>query len=85
MVETNIAIGWSWFDSAPPAAVEDETLAKAAGACFAGRDGELVLRHLRSVFLDRRVPPHATDAMLRHVEGQRCAIDYLTRLALPRG
>lgn len=85
MAETEREIGWSWFDSPGPAAAPDDALGKAAGACFAGPDGKLLLRHLRSVFLDRRVPPDATDSVLRHVEGQRFAIDYLMRLARPRG
>ncbi len=85
MADPDTESGWSWFNPAQPVAAGDEALVKAAGACFAGRDGELLLRHLRSVFLDRRVPPDATDSVLRHVEGQRFAIDYLTRLARPRG
>lgn len=77
--------GWSWFaeDTSPPPA--DDRLAKALAACFAGRDGEIVLEHLRLVFLERLVAPSASDAELRHVEGQRSAIAYLFRLARPRG
>lgn len=85
MHETDAANGWSWFDPPPPGTTKEDALAKAAGACFAGPDGDILLRHLRSMFVDRRVPPDASDSLLRHVEGQRCAIDYLTRLARPRG
>jgi hypothetical protein len=85
MHETDASDGWSWFNSARPDNTRDEALTRAAGACFAGPDGDLLLRHLRSVFVDRRVPPDASDSMLRHVEGQRYAIDYLTRLARTRG
>lgn len=85
MHETDISNGWSWFDSRSSETTGDETLSRAASACFAGPDGDLLLRHLRSVFVDRRVPPDASDSLLRHVEGQRSAIDYLTRLARPRG
>lgn len=77
--------GWLWFESAPPVKVQDEALSNAAIACFAGRNGELLLQHLRSVYLERRLPPTATDAELRHVEGQRSAIAHLIRLARPRG
>lgn len=49
-------------------------------ACFAGPHGEVVLAHLRRVFLDRRVPPAASDAELRHVEGQRSVVAYVLAL-----
>ena len=77
--------GWAWFAAGPAAGEPDDTLTNAAVACFAGRQGELLLRHLDHVFLQRRVPPSASDAVLRHVEGQRSAIAYLIRLARPRG
>lgn len=77
--------GWSWFETSPPNDAKDDALVNAAIACFAGRNGDLVLQHLRSVYLDRRMPPSASDAELRHVEGQRSAIAYLLRLARPRG
>ncbi len=85
MPEDDLSKGWSWFDSPPSDTTRDEPLNRAAGACFTGPDGDLLLRHLRSVFVDRRVPPDASDSLLRHVEGQRSAIDYLTRLVRPRG
>lgn len=78
-------IGWAWFDAEAPSPTQDDELANAAAACFAGRHGAIVVQHLRSHFLDRRVPPSASDAELRHVEGQRAAIAYLLRLAHPRG
>ena len=78
-------LGWSWFSPTVPTSQHDEDLAHAVAACFAGRNGELVVQHLRATFLDRRVAPTASDAELRHVEGQRSAIAYLLRLARPRG
>lgn len=85
MHETDVSNGWSWFDAPSSDTTMSDALSRAAGACFAGPDGDLLLRHLRSVFIDRRVPPDASDSLLRHVEGQRSAVDYLTRLARPRG
>jgi hypothetical protein len=78
-------LGWSWFSAEPPSSLTDDDLTKAVQACFAGRNGDVVIEHLRTLYLDRRVPPSASDAELRHVEGQRAAIAYLLRLARPRG
>ena len=77
--------GWAWFAADPPSPSEDDDLTNAAAACFSGRQGRTVIQHLRSRFLDRRVSPSASDAELRHVEGQRFAIAYLLRLAHQRG
>lgn len=79
------ALGWSWFAAEPPNATPDDDLTKAMQTCFAGRHGDVVIQHLRTTFLDRRVAPSTSDAELRHVEGQRAAIAYLLRLARPRG
>lgn len=77
---------WPWTIAASQCPREGEdVVVKAAAACFAGRNGEIILAHLRSTFLDRRVAPSASDAELRHVEGQRSAIAHLIRLARPRG
>lgn len=45
--------------------------------CFASRDGQLVLEHLERCFLLRRCPPSASDAELRHLEGQRSAVAHI--------
>ncbi len=49
--------------------------------CFAGPTGRLVLDHLRKLFLLRRVAPTASDAELRHVEGQRTAVAWILAMA----
>ncbi len=85
MADDEQGIGWAWFDAEAPSPPSDDELANAAAACFAGRHGALVVQHLRSHFLNRRVPPSASDAELRHVEGQRTAIAYVLRLAHLRG
>jgi hypothetical protein len=78
-------VGWSWFAAEAPTAITDDDFAKAVQACFAGRNGDIVIHHLRTTVLERRVAPSASDAELRHVEGQRAAIACLLRLARPRG
>ena len=85
MTDDDQQVGWAWFATEPPGPLKDDDLAKAVAACFAGRHGAIVIQHLQSLFLDRRVAPNASDAELRHVEGQRSAIAYLLRLARPRG
>lgn len=71
--------GWAWFDrgQAPEA---DRALALAAARCFRGGDGEAVLAHLRAVTLERALGPGATDAQLRHLEGQRQLVAHVLRL-----
>ena len=56
-------------------------LADAFAACFATPAGVVVLDQLRRVFLDRRVPPTASDAELRHVEGQRAVVAWIMAMA----
>ena len=74
--------GWSWFDagSAPADAAADLELCRAYARCFAGQDGRQVMAHLARIILDRRLPPSASDAELRHLEGQRCAIGGITAM-----
>lgn len=85
MTDDDREVGWAWFAAEASAPPQDDQLAHAAAACFSGRHGAIVAQHLRSHFLDRRVPPSASDAELRHVEGQRSAIAYLLRLAHSKG
>jgi hypothetical protein len=73
--------GWAWFaahDAAPADAGQGEReLCRAFGHCFAGADGRMVLDHLKRAILERRLPPNASDAELRHLEGQRHAVAYI--------
>lgn len=73
---------WPWpeadADDAASPGIEDACL-----ACFATASGRLVLMHLRRTFLDRRVPPSASDAELRHVEGQRSVVAWLLAMTSP--
>ncbi|MEZ5823462.1 MAG: hypothetical protein R3C97_01575 [Geminicoccaceae bacterium] len=73
--------GWSWFENREDTQSENDGLRDLFEATFATRPGRIVLAHLRQLFIERRVPPSATDAELRHVEGARAAIAYIERLA----
>lgn len=72
--------GWAWLDAAPPVGPLTPELCRAAAACLASPNGRVLLRHLGQSFLDRRLPPTASDAELRHVEGQRSVVAHLLRL-----
>jgi hypothetical protein len=76
--------GWAWFAAAEAqpagAASDDLELCRAFARCFAGADGEVVLDHLKRVVLARRLPPAASDAELRHLEGQRCAVAHIVAM-----
>ena len=73
------AIGWSWFEggAAAPDERPEAELCRAFARCFAGPDGQTVINHVTRSILDRRLPPSASDAELRHLEGQRCAVAAL--------
>lgn len=58
-----------------------DDLALAFARCFRGGDGERVLAHLRRITIDRRTAPEATEAELRHLEGQRHLAAYIAQLA----
>jgi hypothetical protein len=73
------AAGWSWFEAASPSVgeVSEPELCRACARCFAGPDGRAVVAHLTRTVLERRLPPSASDAELRHLEGQRYAVASL--------
>lgn len=85
MAEDSESDGWAWFTNECPSPPKQDELENAISACFAGRQGAIVIKHLQSHFLDRRAAPSASDAELRHLEGQRSAIAYVLRLARSRG
>jgi hypothetical protein len=75
--------GWAWFatDQAPADPdTKDRELCRAFAHCFAGGDGRMVLEHLKRMILERRLPPNASDAELRHLEGQRHAVAYVVAM-----
>lgn len=79
--------GWQWFEA--PAAIAEEpdgagaaepSLAVAFARCFSTPEGRQVLKHLRGWTLDRAVGPSASDAHLRHLEGQRQLVTHVLML-----
>jgi len=71
--------GWAWFDRGQAPAA-DRALSETFARCFKGGDGEAVLAHLRAVTLERALGPGATDAQLRHLEGQRQLVAHILSL-----
>lgn len=52
-------------------------LALDAARIFATEPGQRLLNHLRQITRDRVLGPDASDALLRHVEGQRALVRHL--------
>ena len=74
--------GWAWFEARDAAGQNAEAeLCRAFARCFSGAEGEMVMSHLERVMLNRRLPPEASDAELRHLEGQRYAIAFIAAMA----
>lgn len=48
--------------------------------CFSTPDGKRVLAHLRAIAFGRTLGPEVSEAMLRHVEGQRHLLARITNL-----
>jgi hypothetical protein len=72
--------GWVWFEQSGRPTEPSVDLREAALTCLNSASGQLLLAHLRRLFLDRRLAPASTDAELRHVEGQRSVVAYLLAL-----
>jgi hypothetical protein len=83
---SNLDLGWSWFNvgaqeedyRSPPNI--DQELETTFARCFRGEDGLKVLRHLRTITLDRVLGPSASDSLLRHMDGQRQLFAYILSL-----
>jgi hypothetical protein len=73
--------GWAWFATPVDGNPQELELCRAFAHCFAGADGRIVLDHLRRTVLERRLPPNASDAELRHLEGQRYAVAHIVGMA----
>ncbi|MCE2510388.1 MAG: hypothetical protein J4G10_05360 [Alphaproteobacteria bacterium] len=73
--------GWHWFDGTNPSDETDkDVLRETAEACarvFRSPDGQAVLQHLTALTLGRHLGPNASDATLRHLEGQRQLVGHL--------
>ncbi len=76
---------WSWFDAGTggenPSQVFDKIqLAKIAARFFQSSEGAYLLDFLRAITLERTLGPAASDALLRHQEGQRQLFVMLTKM-----
>ena len=80
MPQPESSAGWAWLDPTEQAGNANDTVCRDAAGCFDGRHGRNLLVHLRQRFLDRRLPPTASDAGLRHVEGQRSVVAHILQL-----
>lgn len=74
--------GWQWFDAQQEAGKSegDGSITTAFAKCFSSPDGQRVLEHLRKLTLERSLGPGASDALLRHLEGQRHLFAYIAAL-----
>jgi hypothetical protein len=79
-----MSAGWQWFEATESrdlqASQEDDSITTAFARCFTSPDGRRVLEHLRRLTLERTLGPGASDAVLRHLEGQRQLIAYVLTL-----
>ena len=80
--------GWAWFDAAPQETKNVERplgitadLLSAYVRIFRSEAGRQVMQHLRAITTDRVIGPDASDALLRHLEGQRQLVNYIANIA----
>ncbi|PWC56033.1 hypothetical protein TSO221_02995 [Azospirillum sp. TSO22-1] len=59
----------------------DDDPAPSFARCFAGPDGARVVAALRAMTVERTLGPDASDAALRHLEGQRALVATILALA----
>ena len=72
--------GWTWFDTPSEGPGRNKDMERAFARCLGGTDGALILRHLRSVTLDRALSADTPTPVLRHLEGQRKLYVYIAGL-----
>jgi hypothetical protein len=83
----DISDGWGWFDAADNMAPQangmpanGDDLPALAARCFKGEDGRRMLSYLRKITLERGLAPGVSEALLRHLEGQRQLVKYIEAL-----
>ena len=67
------------LDQFPRKKEDDERISKDIKALFSTPNGKQVLKYLRSITIESVQGPHATDAELRHLEGQRYLVGLISR------
>ncbi|MBF0167685.1 MAG: hypothetical protein HQL45_08635 [Alphaproteobacteria bacterium] len=60
--------------------IPDNELAPVFARLFRDADGVRALEHLKAVTLERHLGPEASDAQLRHLEGQRHLVNHILSL-----
>lgn len=79
--------GWRWFEEnvTPDIGDSQPGIEKCFARCFADEDGRQVLEHLRAMTTERVLGAEASDAALRHLEGQRYLVAAIAGLAARGG
>lgn len=67
------------LDGFPRPKSEDEQISKNINALFRTPNGQQVLKYLRSITIEAVTGGGATDAELRHLEGQRFLVGLIER------
>ena len=80
--------GWAWFEVGSEVAETEEPrpgiapdLLLAYARFLRTENGRRIIRHLRAITVDRVLGPDVSEAMLRHLEGQRQLVNYIGVLA----
>jgi len=67
------------IDNFPRKISEDNEISLDVRSLFRGPSGEKVLKYLRSITIEAVTGPAASDAELRHLEGQRYIVGLIER------
>ncbi|NJN71290.1 MAG: hypothetical protein HC801_14155 [Nitrospira sp.] len=80
--------GWAWFEEGSEVAKTEEPtpgaerdLLLAYARFLHTENGRRIMRHLKAITVDRVLGPDVSEAMLRHLEGQRQLVSYIEVLA----
>jgi hypothetical protein len=83
-----VSAGWEWLEGDQTRSREAEATKELDSAlranfsrAFDSEDGRSVINHLKSITLARSLGPSASDAALRHLEGQRQLVIHILALA----
>lgn len=67
------------IDNFPRSRANDEKISKDIRSLFRTPNGQEVMKYLRSITIEAVTGPAASDAELRHLEGQRYLVGLLER------
>jgi hypothetical protein len=66
-------------DNFPRTKEDDDTISRNLNSVFKTPNGKAVLKYLRSITIESVQGPNASDAELRHLEGQRYLVGLIER------